>query len=121
MVEERKPYLSSHFLPGKLEGKPVQLLIDTWCTTKRHVFERLPQLEKNRLWQSDPYELMANDTRLQFYGLLSVTGRFRDVDCTNTFIVGQIKEDVTLGMPFLVQEECNMRFGLLSFTLKESH
>ena len=27
-----RPYTTSYFLPGKLEGKPVQFLVDTGCT-----------------------------------------------------------------------------------------
>ena len=40
-----RPYTTSYFLPGKLEGQSVQFL-DTGCTTNllsKHVFDRLPE------------------------------------------------------------------------------
>lgn len=115
IVEEWKPYLSSHFLSGKLGAK----LLQSWSRQgvpqtslgRRHAFERLPQAVKNWLSQFDSYGLMVDFTRLPLYGSFSITGRLRDVSFTNPFIIRQIKENVILGMPFLVQEECTTEFG----------
>ena len=64
-----RPYTTSYFLPGKLEGKPVQFLVDTGCTTNllsKHVFDRLPERIKCRLEESDSHGVMADGTQLPF-------------------------------------------------------
>ena len=68
-----RPYTTSYFLPGKLEGRPVQFLIDTGCTTNllsKHVFDRLPERIKSGLEESDSHGVMADGTQLPFYGVL---------------------------------------------------
>ena len=41
-----RPHQASYFIPGKAEGRAVQVLLDTGCTTNligKHVFDRLPE------------------------------------------------------------------------------
>ena len=44
-----RPHQASYFIPGRVEGRPVQFLLDTGCTTNllgKHVFDRLPERVK---------------------------------------------------------------------------
>ena len=48
----KKPYTTSYFFPGKLEGKSMQFLIDTGCTTNllfAQVFNQLSEQMKGYL------------------------------------------------------------------------
>ena len=45
LADSGQPYSNSYFIPGTIEGRPVQFLVDTGCTTNlisKHVFDRLP-------------------------------------------------------------------------------
>ena len=110
----KQPYTTSYLLSGKLEGKPVQFLVDTGCTTNllsKHVFERLPERVKNGLEDSDSHGIMADRTQLPFYGVLRLPLRVRDVKAEEVFVVSRINEDAILGMPFLVAHNCAMEFN----------
>ena len=88
-----RPYTTSYFLPGKLEGKSVQFLIDTGCTTNllsRHVFDWLPERIKSGLEESDSHCVMADGTQLPFYGVLRLPLRVRDVKAEEIFMVSRI-------------------------------
>ena len=105
----------SYFFPGKLEGRPVQFLVDTGCTTNllsKQVFDRLPERVKNCLEESDSHGIMADGTQLPFYGRLRLPLRVRDVKTEEVFVVSRINEDAILGMPFLVAHNCSMEFQL---------
>ena len=109
-----RPYTTSYFLPGKLEGRPVQFLIDTGCTTNllsKHVFDRLPERVKSGLEESDSHGVMADGTQLPFYGVLRLPLRVREVKAEEVFVVSRISEDAILGMPFLVAHNCAMEFN----------
>ncbi|XP_067945087.1 uncharacterized protein [Watersipora subatra] len=54
---------------------------------------------------------MADGSKLQFYGLIRLTGRIRDVAIEENFLVSQISEDAILGMPFLISHKCQIEFG----------
>ena len=109
-----RPYTTSYFLPGKLEGRPVQFLVDTGCTTNllsKHVFDRLPERVKSSLEESDSHGIMADGTQLPFYGVLRLPFRVREVKTGGVFVVSHINEDAILGMPFLVTHNCAMEFN----------
>lgn len=75
-----RPFRASYFLPGKIEGRPVQCLIDTGCTTNllgKHVFDRLPANVRARLTPSEPCGSMADGSKLPFYGSLAVSALSR--------------------------------------------
>ena len=108
-----RPYTTSYFLPGKLEGKSVQFLIDTRCTTNllsRHVFDWLPERIKSGLEESDSHCVMADGTQLPFYGVLRLPLRVRDVKAEEVFVVSRSSEDAILDMPFLVAHICAIEF-----------
>ena len=51
-----RPHQSSYCLPGKLERRPMQFLIDTGCNTNlpsKCAFDQLPQKIKVRLDEND--------------------------------------------------------------------
>jgi transposase InsO family protein len=111
MVE--RPYQACHFLPGKVEGKPAQFLLDTGSNTNlmsRKFFDQLPIRIKEQMVRCDSNGSMADGTRLPFYGIIHINGRLRDAPFQDTFITSQISEDVILGMPFLVKNRCEMKF-----------
>ena len=109
-----RPFESSYFLPGRVEGVPVQFLLDTGCNTNlmsKKVFDRLPERIRAGLEECDTHGIMADGTRLPFYGVLRVAGRLRDVKIEETFVVSRLGEDVILGMPFLATQQCTLTFG----------
>ena len=112
--ENGRPYNTSYFVPGRIEGSPVQFLLDTGCTTNlisKHVFDRLPTRVKQCLQEGESHGLQADGSRLPFYGLLTVSGRLRDHKIEETFVVSQIQADVILGMPFLITHHCAIEFN----------
>ena len=109
-----RPFESSYFLPGRMEGVPVQFLLDTGCNTNllsKKVFDRLPERIRAGLEECNTHGVMADGTRLPFYGVLRVAGRLRDVKIEETFVVSRLGEDVILGMPFLATHQCTLTFG----------
>ena len=108
-----RPYRASYFIPGKVEGRPVQFLLDTGCTTNllaKHVFDRLPERVRSQKQDYASYGLLADGTRLPFFGMVRLAVRLQQVKVEETFVVSQISEDAILGMPFLVEQGCSMDF-----------
>ena len=108
-----RPYQPSCFLPGKVERLPVQILVDTGCTTNlltKRVFDRLPTALKQQLEPSNSHGVMADGTKMPFHGLIRLVLKIRHYSTEETFVVGQIDEDVILGMPFLARHECSIDF-----------
>jgi len=106
---------SSYFLPGKVAGKPAHFLLDSGCTTNilsRQFFDTLGVTIKKGL---EPYKgdhgTLADGWCIPFYGIIELTGRIRDQTIQQTFIVGQLNEDVILGMPFLQRYRCRIDFS----------
>ena len=86
----QKPFKSSYFLPGKIEGRPVQFLLDTGCNTNllsKHVFDKLPAKVQQRLESYSTHGLMADGNKLPFYGILQVSKRLRDVKFEEVLVV----------------------------------
>ena len=53
-----RPFQSSYFLPGRIEGVPVQFLLDTGCNTNllsKQVFDRLPERIRAGLEECDTH------------------------------------------------------------------
>ena len=108
-----RPHMASYFIPGRIEGRPTQFLLDTGCTTNllgKHVFDRLPERIKEQKEEYSRHGLLADGTRLPFYGILKLEIRLRQVKTSEVFIISQISEDAILGMPFLVERRCTMDF-----------
>jgi len=100
-----QPHGSSYFLPGKIAGKPAHFLLDSGCTTNilsRQFSDTFSVAIKKGL---APYEghhgTLADGSCIPFHGIIELTGRVHDQTTQETFIVGQLKEDAILGMPFL--------------------
>ena len=108
-----RPFGPSYFIPGKIEGKPVLCLLDTRCTTNligKHVFDRLPKGLRGQLVESDTHGMMADGTRLSFYGVVQLRIRLRELLIEVKLVVSQISEDIILGMPFLANHSCSIDF-----------
>ena len=104
----RRPYGASYFLPGKLAGHPVHFLIDTGCTTNllgKHVFDRLPPYVRSQMEECDSHGVMADGTRLPFYGVIRASLQLREAKAEDSFVISQISEDAILGMPFLTANQ----------------
>ena len=92
----------------------MQFLLDTGCNTNllsKKVFDRLPERIRAGLEECNTHGVMADGTRLPFYGVLRVAGRLRDVKMEEAFVVSRLGEDVILGMPFLAAHQCTLNFG----------
>jgi len=110
-----QPHSSSYFLPGKIAGKPANLLLDSGCTTNllsHQFFDTLSAKVRNGL---EPYEgdhgTLADESCIIFYSIIELTERVRDQTIQETFIVGQLNEDAILGMPFLQRHWCRIDFS----------
>ncbi|XP_067951770.1 uncharacterized protein [Watersipora subatra] len=94
-------------------GRPAHFLIDSGCTSNllsRHVFDRLPAGMKAQLVKRTDYGTMADGSRLNFHGMLTVPIRVRSVQVTVSLLVCPLKEDAIIGMPFLTDQCCEMNF-----------
>ena len=112
--ENWRPYSTSYFLMGRLEGKTCKLLVDTGCTTNllsKHLFDTLPRTTRDQLSDYESHWILADGSQLPFYGTIRLTLRLRELRIQETFIVSKISEDAILGMPFLTQHKCAMEFG----------
>ena len=109
-----RPFGPSYFIPGRVEGKPTLCLIDTGCTTNllgKHVFDRLPERLKEQLVECETHGMMADGTRLPFYGVVQVRIRLKELLIEERLVVSRISEDVILGMPFLARHSCTIDFN----------
>ena len=117
-----RPHWPSCFLPGKVEKVPVQILVDTGCTTNllsKKVFDRLARGTRATLEPYDSHGVMADGTRMSFYGLIRLPINIRHFSAEETFVVGQADEDVILGMPFLTHQDCAMDFKRQTLVLQK--
>ncbi len=108
------PHQTSYFILGKTEGKIIQFLLDSGCTTNilsQHAFERLrPDIRATlKAWESTAR--LADGTSMMFTGRINLGGRLRDVPFRSDFLVAKIKDDAILGMPFLTEHNCKILFG----------
>ena len=47
---------------------------------------------------------------MKFYGEVELSCQIPHLSWTETFIVGHLKDDAILGMPFLVKQQCQLSF-----------
>ena len=73
-------------------------------------FDRLPTEMKNRLQERTDHGMMADGSPLEFYGLLTLPVRIQSVQVTVSLIVSPLPEDVIMGMPFLIDQHCEINF-----------
>ena len=82
----------------------MQVLVDTGCTTNllaKRISDQLPQKTRATKEEYAAHSIMANGARLAFSGLIQTDFWVWQHHGDETFVVGDIDEDVTLGMPFL--------------------
>ena len=87
----------------------MQVLVDTGCTTNllsKRIFDQLPKNIQAGREEYAAHGIMANGARLAFSGLLRTELRVRQHHGEEIFMVGDIDEDVILGMLFLAKHEC---------------
>ena len=116
-----RPHQSSFFLPGRVGIVAVQILVDTGCTTNllsKRIFDQLPKNTQAAKEEYATHGIMTNVARLAFSGLLQTELRVRQHHGDKVFVVGDIDEDVILGMPFLAKYECQINFQWNTLTLQ---
>lgn len=89
--------------------------MDTECTTNvlaKYVFDRLPEAAKQLMQpHMHVHGTLADRSALPFYDVVKLPCRVRNLDAFETFIISPCKEDAILSMPFLVQQDCTMKFN----------
>jgi hypothetical protein len=106
-------FSSCYFLPGKLGGNEVNVLVDTGCTANvvsKDVFDRLPKNLRESMVSYSSHGLLADGSQLPIYGKVVLAGKLRQVRFTAEFIVSKIRDDVILGIPFLEENRCTLKF-----------
>ena len=59
----------------------------------------------------DTHGMMADGTRLPFYGVIQLRIRLKELLIEERLVVSRISEDVILGMPFLARHSCTIDFN----------
>ena len=91
MHQLAQPHQLSFSLPGRVGGVPVQVLVDTGCTTNllsKRVFDQLLRNTQAGKEEYAAHGIMANGARLAFSGLLRTELRVRQHHGKETFVVG---------------------------------
>ena len=100
----------------------MQVLVDTGCTTNllaKRIFDQLPPRIQATREEYAAHGIMANGARLAVSGLIQIDFRVRQNHGEETFVVGDIDEDVILGMPFLAKHGCQLNFQQNALTLQD--
>ena len=61
---------------------------------------------------------MADGTKLPFYSAMKKRIKIRDVKLEDIFVICQISEDAIVGMLFLANHDCQMKFTKLVVTIE---
>ena len=99
------------YIPGKVEGLPLQYLLDSGCSgnvMSRSLFNRLPGGIKARLQPDNSQASMADGSGLLIYGVITLSCRVRTVQTRVTFKVANITDDAILGMTFFKENRCSL-------------
>jgi hypothetical protein len=99
------------FIPGRIGGKQVDFLVDTGCShslLSKTVFDRLPVHVRNTLQTCENTASLADGGSMVIYGRIKVSGRLRNVEFHDEFLVCKIADDAILGMSFLRKQECTL-------------
>lgn len=99
------------FIPGKVEGKQVQFLVDTGCShslLSKVVFDRLPRKVRETLQGREATAALADGSGLHIYGSIILKGRLRNVTFREEFLVSRISDEAIIGMSFLRRQECTL-------------
>lgn len=88
----KKPNGASYFLPGRIEGRQIQFLLDTGCTTNllsKDAFDRLPDQTKRTLEKTQAHGVLDDDTQLPFYGTICSLIWVRDTRAEEVLVVSR--------------------------------
>lgn len=105
--------MTCYFLPGQMDGKPIQFLIDTGCTNNllsKSPFGLLPNLVKKSLEETQSHALLEDGILLSFYVLIWLTIWVRDTQAEEVFVISCISEGAILGVHFLIGHSCPTDF-----------
>ena len=119
-----RPHKSTWFLPGKVGRVPVQILVDTGCTTNlmsKTVFDKLAKATRETIEPCEAFGTLADGGKLRFHGLVRTHLKIKHYNAEETFVIGQSDEDVILGMSFFQKNDCTLDFrrGTLELQGKE--
>ena len=108
-------YADSYYVPGHLGGQKVLCLIDTGCTANIlswNTYQKWKGRDKPALADSrDRFGTLADGTPMTFRGKVQTEFRLRTHPFEESFLVGEIREEVILGMPFLRRYGCSLDFS----------
>jgi transposase InsO family protein len=110
---------SNPYLPGKICGKTLHLLLDTGCTNSilsKSMFDRLPAPTRSQLRPSESGATMADGSRTKIYGQISLLTKLRCVKKTIHYHVARTHHDAILGMDFFNQG-CKLDLGKAIFEI----
>ena len=96
-------------------------LIDTGCTANvmsKAAFDRLAKRFQDALVAYDSHGILADGSALPIYGKVRLQGSIGGIEFNAEFLVGKIRDDVILGIPFLEDNGCRLTFGQGSIELK---
>lgn len=102
--------------------RTVLSLIDTGFTTNlraKHVFDQLSAATQQLMNPyADSHGILADGSSLPFYGVVELLCRVRNVMTVETFTISPYKKDAILGMAFLIQRDCPMKFNHPAMTME---
>ena len=81
-------------------------------------FDRLAKRFQEALVAYDSHGILADGSTLPIYGKVRLHGSMGGIDFNAEFLVGKIRDDVILGIPFLEDNGCRLTFGQGSIELK---
>jgi hypothetical protein len=100
--EEETPY--GLYLPGKIYGRQLHLLVDTGCTRSilsKTFFDRLPTVVRRQLRPGIRSATLADGSSVKMYGQITLPTRIRHLKQNVTYQVLRSEHDGILGVDFL--------------------
>ena len=102
-------YIGSLFVPGRVAGKSLSILVDTGCThnlLSRTVFDHLLAQMRQQVVYGKIVAAMADGSGLHIYESIGLTGRLRNVPFEARFLVCHILDNAILRMELLSCHDC---------------
>lgn len=76
-----RPCRASYFVPGRIEGRPIEFLIDIGCVTNllsKAALDQLPDQTMRTLEESQGHGVLIDGPQLPFYGTIRLPTWVRD-------------------------------------------
>ena len=86
-----RPHRPTWFLPGRVGKVPVQILIDTGCTTNlmsKTVFDRLDRATREAVEPCEAFGTLADGGKLRLHGMVKTRLKIRHYQAEETFVIG---------------------------------